>query len=162
MIAENRFSRMMNKVSMLPRPLQTRARTLLLGRVVKFVGTARLAIEELTAERAVVTVKNRTLVQNHIGGVHAAAMALLAETASGFVVGMNVPDDKIPLIKSLKIEYKKRATGGLRALAELTAEQMDAVRTKEKGDVNVRVTVTDDAGVQPIVCEMIWAWIPKK
>jgi len=162
MIAENRFSRMMNKVSMLPRPLQTRARTLLLGRVVKFVGTARLAIEELTAERAVVTVKNRTLVQNHIGGVHAAAMALLAETASGFVVGMNVPDDKIPLIKSLKIEYKKRATGALRAVAELTPEQMDSVRSKDKGDVNVRVTVTDDAGVQPIVCEMIWAWIPKK
>jgi acyl-coenzyme A thioesterase PaaI-like protein len=162
MVAENRFSRMMNKVSILPRPLQTRARSLLLGRVVKFVGTARLAIEELTAERAVVTVKNRTLVQNHIGGVHAAAMALLAETATGFVVGMNVPDNRIPLIKSLKIEYKKRATGGLRAVAELTPEQMHAVRTTEKGDVNVRVTVTDDAGAQPIVCEMIWAWIPKK
>jgi acyl-coenzyme A thioesterase PaaI-like protein len=162
MVAENRFSRMMNKVSLLPRPLQTRARSLLLGRVVKFVGTARLAIEELTAERAVVTIKNRTLVQNHIGGVHAAAMALLAETATGFVVGMNVPDNKIPLIKSLKIEYKKRATGGLRAVAELNADQMHAVRTQDKGEVNVRVTVTDDAGAQPIICEMIWAWVSKK
>jgi acyl-coenzyme A thioesterase PaaI-like protein len=162
MMAENRFSRMMNKVRLLPRPLQTRARSLLLGRVVKFVGTARLDIEELSAERAVVTVKNRTLVQNHIGGVHAAAMALLAETATGFVVGMNVPDNRIPLIKSLKIEYKKRASGGLRAVAELTPEQMESVRTTDKGEVNVRVIVTDDSGAQPIVCEMIWAWIPKK
>ncbi|SRR6266542_4083490 len=162
MMAENRFSRMMNKVQMLPRPLQTRARSLLLGRVVKFVGTARLDVEELTAERATITVKNRTLVQNHIGGVHAAAMALLAETATGFVVGMNVPDNRIPLIKSLKIEYKKRASGGLRAVAELTPEQMQSVRTTDKGEINVRVTVTDDSGAEPIVCEMIWAWIPKK
>jgi len=161
-MAENRFSRMMNKVQMLPRPLQTRARSLLLGRVVKFVGTARLDVEELTAERATITVKNRTLVQNHIGGVHAAAMALLAETATGFVVGMNVPDNRIPLIKSLKIEYKKRASGGLRAVAELTPEQMQSVRTTDKGEINVRVTVTDDSGAEPIVCEMIWAWIPKK
>jgi acyl-coenzyme A thioesterase PaaI-like protein len=162
MRAENRFSRMMNRVARVPGPLRTRARTLLLSRVVKFVGTAKLEIEELTAERAVVSVKNRRIVQNHIGGVHAAAMALLAETATGFVVGMNVPDDRVPVIKSLKVEYKKRATGGLRAVASLTPEQIERMRTTEKGDVVVSVIVTDDAGIEPIVCEMIWAWVPKK
>ena len=162
MRAENRFSRMMNRVARVPGPLRTRARTLLLSRVVKFVGTAKLEIEELTAERAVVSVKNRRIVQNHIGGVHAAAMALLAETATGFVVGMNVPDDRVPVIKSLKVEYKKRATGGLRAVASLTQAQIDQIRQTEKGEVNVEVKVTDEAGVEPVICEMIWAWTPKR
>jgi acyl-coenzyme A thioesterase PaaI-like protein len=162
MRAENRFSRLMNRVARVPAPLRTRARTLLLSRVVKFVGTAKLSIDELSAERAVVSVKNRRIVQNHIGGVHAAAMALIAETATGFVVGMNVPDDRVPVIKSLKVEYKKRATGGLRAVATLTPEQIERMRTTEKGDVSVSVLVTDDAGIEPIVCEMIWAWTPKR
>ena len=35
-------------------------------------------------------------------------MALMAETATGFVVGMAVPDDRIPVIKSMKVEYLKR------------------------------------------------------
>jgi acyl-coenzyme A thioesterase PaaI-like protein len=149
-------------VARVPGPLRTRARTLLLSRVVKFVGTARLDIEELTAERAVVSVKNRKIVQNHIGGVHAAAMALIAETATGFVVGMNVPDDRVPVIKSLKVEYKKRASGGLRAVAMLTPEQIERMRTTEKGEVSVSVMVTDDANIEPIVCEMIWAWTPRR
>lgn len=34
--------------------------------------------------------------QNRIGGVHATVMALIAETASGFVLVMNLPDDKRP------------------------------------------------------------------
>src|SRR5687767_6210618 len=97
----NRFSRLVSKLELVPRPLRQRARSLIMGRVVKFVGTARLDIEELTAERAVVSVKNRVNVQNHIGTVHAAAMALLAETATGFVVGMNVPDERVPVIKSM-------------------------------------------------------------
>jgi acyl-coenzyme A thioesterase PaaI-like protein len=153
---------MMNQVARVPAPLRTRARTLLLSRVVKFVGTAKLSIDELSAERAVVTVKNRRIVQNHIGGVHAAAMALMAETATGFVVGMNVPDDRVPVIKSLKVEYKKRASGGLRAVATLTPEQIERMRTTDKGEVSVAVQVTDDAGIEPIVCEMIWAWTPKR
>ncbi len=162
MPALNRFSKIMSRIDKLPRPLRTRARSILVGRVVKFVGTARLDIEELTRERAVVSVKNRGRVQNHIGGVHAAAMALLAETATGFVVGMNVPDDRVPVIKSMHVQFAKRATGSLRAVAELTLEQIEAIASTEKGEARVKVSVTDEAGVEPIACEMVWAWTPKK
>jgi len=162
MPATTRLSKLMSNVDKLPRPLRTRARSLLLGRVVKFVGTARLAVEELTPERAVISVKNRRIVQNHIGGVHAAAMALVAETATGFVVGMNVPDDRVPVIKTLKVDYLKRATGAMRAVAELTPEQIEAIRSTEKGTVHVKVAVTDEAGIEPIAVEAIWAWTPKR
>jgi acyl-coenzyme A thioesterase PaaI-like protein len=161
-MAANRLSRSLAPLDRLPAPLRTAARSLVLGRIVKFVGTAGLRVEELTASRAVVSIRNRTRVQNHIGSVHAAAMALLAETASGFVVGMNVPDDRVPVIKSLALDYRKRATGSLRAVATLSDEQRAHIRDSDKGEVTVAVNVTDEAGIEPVECRMIWAWTPKR
>ena len=105
--------------------------------------------------------KNRRKAQNHIGSVHAAAMALLAESCTGFIVGINLPGDKLPLIKRMDLRYVKRATGDMIAVASLTDEQIALMQTAEKGEVNVKVTVTDETGIEPLVCEMIWAWITK-
>jgi acyl-coenzyme A thioesterase PaaI-like protein len=162
MTSANRLTRTLAPIDRLPRFLQAPLRSLVMGRTVRYVGTSGLAIEELTHERAVVSIANRRHVQNHIGGVHAAAMALIAETATGFVVGMNVPDECVPVIKTLRVDFMKRAVGALRAVAELTAEQVTAIRTTEKGETSVKVTVTDGEGKEPITCEMVWAWVPKR
>jgi uncharacterized protein (TIGR00369 family) len=159
---ENRMSRSLAPVSRLPRGLQAAARSFVMGRVVKFVGTAGLAVEELSAERAVISIKNRPRVQNHIGSVHAAAMALVAETATGFVVAMNLPDSVVPVIKSMRIDFVKRSKGNLRAVAELTKDQRTLARTSERGEVTPQVIVTDEEGKEPIRCEMLWAWTPKR
>jgi uncharacterized protein (TIGR00369 family) len=156
------MARTVRQIEKVAGPLRQQAITLALGRTVKFVGTAGLKVEELDAERAVVSIRNRKRVQNHIGGVHAMAVGLLAETATGFVIGMNVPDSAVPVIKSAKIEYLKRATGGLRAEATLTEEQRRRIAEQPKGEALVECRVTDEAGVEPIRCEMIWAWVPKK
>ncbi|MFP6847153.1 MAG: DUF4442 domain-containing protein [Pseudomonas sp.] len=161
-MSSNRLSRIVGKIHRLPSGLQSLALSLLFGSQVKFAGTAKVRVHTLTQQQAVMSIANKRRVQNHIKGVHAAAMALLAESATGFLVGMNVPDDKLPLIKSLKVDYLKRATGNLRATASLTPEQIKAIHTEEKGKVLVAVTVTDDAGIEPIQCEMLWAWVSKK
>jgi hypothetical protein len=101
-------------------------------------------------------------VQNHIGGVHASAMNLLAETATGMVVGMNVRDDCLPLAKRLSMAFVKRATGALTAVATLTPEQQQALRDSDKGEVTVQVVVTDEAGIEPVQCEFVWAWVPAR
>lgn len=145
-----------------PRRLRSRSLSLLLGSQVRFAGTARVRIHELGQERAILSLKNRRPVQNHIKGIHAAAMALLAESASGFLVGMNVPDDKLPLIKTMKIDYLKRAQGDLTAIATLEAGQIEQIRQQDKGEVRVAVLVSDENGNQPIACEMVWAWVGKK
>jgi acyl-coenzyme A thioesterase PaaI-like protein len=116
----------------------------------------------LTPERSEIHVANQRRVQNHIQGVHAAAMSLLAETATGMVVGMNVRDDCLPLCKSLQVKFKKRATGALTAVAHLTDAQRASMARDAKGEVLVAVTVTDEAGIEPIECEFVWAWIPKE
>lgn len=161
-MSSNRLSRIVAKLHKLPAALHSPALSLLFGSQVKFAGTAKVRVHELTQTRAVMSLANKRKVQNHIQGVHAAAMALLAESATGFLVGMNVPDDKLPLIKSLKVDYLKRAVGGLRAEASLTPEQIQAIHSQDKGEVLVAVQVTDDSGNQPIQCEMLWAWVSKK
>jgi acyl-coenzyme A thioesterase PaaI-like protein len=158
----NQISRMVGKLDKLPPKLRQRAQTLMLGNFVPFLGTAGIKFEEITEARVVVSIKNRRRVQNHIKGVHAAAMALLAETATGFAVGINLPDDKLPLIKTLKVDYKKRSTGDMRAVAALRPEQIAAMRSEEKGNVTVPVEISDESGDAPVVCEMVWAWVPKK
>lgn len=158
----NTINRVVSKFAFMPPTLRATVISKIFGRVVPLVGTAGLRYEELTPERVVVSIRNRRPVQNHIKGVHAAAMALLAETATGFVVTMNLPDDKLPLIKSLKVDYVKRTKGDMRAVATLTAEQVQLVRTAPKGEVLVPVLVTDESGEEPIRCEMLWAWVPKK
>lgn len=158
----NNMGRLVAKFDFLPPNLRSTVLSKIFGRVVPLVGTAGLRYEELTPERVVVSIRNRRPVQNHIKGVHAAGMALLAETATGFVVGMNLPDDKLPLIKTLKVDYLKRTQGDMRAVATLTPEQVAQIRTMPKGEVLVPVVVTDESGQEPIRCEMLWAWVPKK
>lgn len=132
------------------------------GRVIKFAGTAKVRIEQLEFTQSRLILKNRKRVQNHIGSVHAAATGLLGESATGFLIGLHVPDDKIPLLKSMHVDYVKRSSGDLTAVATLTDEQIERMRNDDKGDVNVKVVITDAAEVNPVECEFIWAWIPKK
>lgn len=70
--------------------------------------------------------------QNHIKGVHAAAMALLAETATGFLTGLHIPDNRILLIKSLHVDYLKVVEGGLTATATLSTEQQNILLIMRK------------------------------
>ncbi len=156
----NRLGRQLDRLSEVPAFARPWFRNVVLRRAVPFTGTAGLEFLEMGTGRVEIGIKNDKKVQNHIGGIHASAMNLLAETATGMVVGMNVRDDCIPLAKELKMSFKKRATGSLRAVATLSAEQRALMQSSDKGEVNVAVTVTDEAGVNPVECEFVWAWIP--
>ncbi len=158
----NRLSRAVNLINHFPRRVQPALLSLLFASQVRFAGTARVRINSLTQQQACLTLRDRNRVRNHVGSIHAAAMALLAESATGFLVGMNVPDTHLLLIKTLRVDYKKRAIGDLRALATLTAEQLSAIATQSRGEVTVQVEVTDESGQSPIACEMIWAWLPRQ
>jgi acyl-coenzyme A thioesterase PaaI-like protein len=145
-----------------PQWLQRLVLTRIFRHTVKLSGTVKQDI--IATDLTSVTFKQRNLkrVQNHIGGVHAAGTALLGESATGFVVGTNLPGDKLPLLKSMQVEYVKRATGDLTAHAHLSEAQLEAMRSMDKGEVSVAVTITDAAGINPVEATYIWAWIPKK
>jgi acyl-coenzyme A thioesterase PaaI-like protein len=145
----------------MPRSMRMPMLSYAIGNLVKYVGTSGVRFEKMTENEVVVSLSNRRKVQNHIQQIHAAAMILLAETASGMVVGMNVPDDRVPVIKTLHADFVKRSKGAMRAVAHLTPEQISHIRATEKGDTTVAVTVTDEEGKEPILVQAIWAWVPK-
>jgi acyl-coenzyme A thioesterase PaaI-like protein len=158
----NRLSGIVDKFNALPRPARQVALSKTIGTMVKFAGTSGLRILEMRSGHVHVRLENKKKIQNHIGGLHAAAMALLAESATGFVVGLAVPDESIPVIKSMKVEYKKRSRGAMEAIATLDEETLHRIATTPKGEVLVPVSVTDETGNEPIQCEMLWAWTPKR
>jgi acyl-coenzyme A thioesterase PaaI-like protein len=156
----NRLQRQLARVNEAPAFMRTFVRSLVLGRAVPFTGTAKLRYEEMSPEKVQIFVANRTKVQNHIKGVHAVASTLAAETATGMVMGLNVRDDCLPVVKDMRVQFKKRGQGAMRAVATLTDAQRELIQTTTKGEVTVPVTVTDESGNQPIECEFVWAWIP--
>jgi acyl-coenzyme A thioesterase PaaI-like protein len=157
----NALQRQLAIFQRLPAMLSQPLISLALGQVVPMVGAAGLRFDHVSAERVVVSLKNRRRVRNHIKGIHAGAMALLAETATGFCVGMNLPDSKLPLIKSMHIDYKRRAQGDMRAEAHLSATQIEQIIRDDKGEVTVPVLITDSSGQSPMEAQMVWAWVLK-
>ena len=161
MTPTNRLSKLVKATSKLPKGIRSTLWSKAFGRVVPMVGSANIRYLEVSHAKVVVKIENHRAMQNHIGQVHACAMALIAETATGFVTGMNVPDSCIVLIKSLKIDFKRPSKGAMIATATLTDEQQKLMQGTEKGETLVSVRVTDESGEQPIQCEMLWAWVSK-
>lgn len=158
----NRMMKLVQTVRHLPDPVKSVVLSRIFGRIVPMVGTAGIRYDRVTPNEVVCYLPNKRPMQNHIKGVHAAAMALLAETATGFVTMLNVPDDRLIVIKSLQVNYRKIAQGSLTAKATLTDEQRQYIADNPKGNLLIPVTVTDEGGNQPIECEMVWAWLPRK
>ncbi len=158
----NRLSSTVHRFDNLPAGLRAWLISYAFGATVRFVRTAGVRFEDLREERALLHLPNRRKVQNHIHTAHAAAVALLGESATGAVFGMSVPDDKIPLLRSMRINYVKRSNGDLRAEATLSEQERNRILNDEKGDIAVPVKITDETGEPTVEAEFIWAWRPKK
>ena len=157
----NRLNKLVNATTKLPKGLKSTLLSQVFGKIVPMVGAAKIRYEDLSHAQVIVSLANHKAVQNHIGQIHACAMILLAETATGFVTAMNVPDSAVVLIKNIQVHYKRPTQGAMRAIATLTSEQQQLLQHTEKGETWVSVTVTDESGQAPIQCEMLWAWISK-
>lgn len=148
--------------SILPTSLHPTAITYLFNYMVKLAGTAGIRIESLTHTHAKLSLPNTKRIQNHIGGLHACSMALAAESATGILVGMNVPDTHIPLIKQMKVDYLRRCEGSISVEASLNEEDYVRMHEEDRGEVWVPCRVEDESGKEPIEAHMLWAWVAKK
>lgn len=161
MTQTNRLSKLVKTTSKFSKRVRNALWSRAFGRVVPMVGTAKVQYLEMLPNKVVVQLANHKAMQNHIGQIHACAMALIAETATGFVTAMNVPDTAIVLIKSFKVDFKRPTKGAMTAVATLTAEQQQLMQSTDKGETLVAVSVTDESNEEPIQCEMLWAWVSK-
>lgn len=129
---------------------------------IPFVGTAGLTVETLRPTEVVVRLTPGRPTANHVGGTHAAALTLLAETATGLVVAQNVPGESVPVLRSLEVDFQRRAEGPLQATAQLTRDTVERIRARPVGKVEAPVAVTGADGEAPLRAALRWAWLPKR
>lgn len=163
MATSNPFVRIANQYDGVPprlrRPLVTQA----VGTVIPFVDTAGCFIEAYTPRRVAVRLDNEQRLRNHLGGLHAAALALLAETASGLVVALNVPDGSSPLLRTMDVSFETFARDAVQAEATLPDDATSQIRARALGQVTVDVVLSapdDDTAL--VTGTMTWAWVPEE
>ena len=165
----NQFTKLLSVTKFLPAAARASILSKAFGKVVPYVGTTGIYYENVDPNQVVVSLNNTKAVQNHIGSVHAVAITLLAETATGFILGLNLPSDRVLLIKSYSVNfYRPIKKGQIAAVASLSDEQRLDILNTPKGEMVIPCVIHDresdresDSERDPIVVEMTWAWIPK-
>jgi acyl-coenzyme A thioesterase PaaI-like protein len=85
------------------------------GRFAPYTGTIGARIEEIGPGRAVVTMRDRKAVRNHLNSIHAVALANLTEMSGSFaVIGSMQPNTRMIPVR-LETEYVKKARGTVTA-----------------------------------------------
>ncbi|MDN3397952.1 DUF4442 domain-containing protein [Psychrobacter sp. APC 3426] len=161
----NQFTKLLSVTKYLPAGARSSILSKAFGKVVPYVGTTGVYYETVEPNQVVVSLNNSKAVQNHIGSIHAVAITLLAETATGFILGLNLPSDRVLLIKSYSVNfYRPIKKGQIAAIATLSDEQRLDILNTPKGEMIIPCVIHDresDSERNPIVVEMTWAWIPK-
>jgi acyl-coenzyme A thioesterase PaaI-like protein len=106
--------------------------------------------------RAVARFRKRRAVTNHIGTVHAIAMANLCELVAGTMTEVSVPRSMRWIPRSMKIDYLAKAE------TDLTGEAtLPVIREGTAQDIEVPVTVRDKSGKRVVLAHITMYLSPK-
>jgi len=138
-------------------PQGKRVFSLLFQQKAPYFASAHIQVRDMAKNHAEVLVPKRRSVQNHIGTVHAIAVANGLEAAMGLLAEATTPKGYRWLPKGMDIEYVALSTSDIRCIAETTDEDW-----ANAPDVPVKVTATRDDGTV-VVQGTIRIWVtPKK
>ncbi|MFC6714222.1 hotdog fold domain-containing protein [Branchiibius cervicis] len=108
-----------------------------------YFSTVRPWIQQMGPNRAVVRIRKRWRVQNHIGTVHAIAVANGLEAAMGLLAEATVPAGARWLPRGIELEYLTKTPADVTCCAETDPSDW---AHEPPFDVPVRVTATLDDG----------------
>ncbi len=128
----------------------------ILGRMAPYTGSIGASIEELRPGYARVTMRERHALRQHLGSVHAIALANLGEVTTGLALLYDFPADARCIVTTFKMDYKKKARG------LLTAEcSTEPVRVTEERAIDVVGEIVDEAGDVCAVATATWLVRPR-
>lgn len=148
--AGSRLARLWTLLTRLPAGHRLFSR--LLRVVVPYSGSIRPQVLELEPRRAVVSIRERRRLRNHLRSIHALALANLGELASGLAMTLALPAGTRGIPVRIESDYMKKARGRITAIG--TADPPTAVTA----DVEATATaeLTDEAG--DMVARVVVHW----
>ena len=128
-----------------------------LGVWVPYSGSIKADIRVLEPGKACVVLPDRRRVRNHLGSVHAIALANVGEMVTGLALMAGLPENGRLILVGLDVQYGKKARGPLTASCACTlperAEERDCVLESTiqnaHGDVVATVRATWRLGIEP-------------
>jgi acyl-coenzyme A thioesterase PaaI-like protein len=143
----NKTTQLLARIKKLPCGLWLFSRLICLK--APYFSTIKPCFTILESGRAEATMKKRRAVENHLGTVHAIAIANLCEFVAGTVLEVSLPDTHRWIPKAMKINYLAKANSDLRAR---TTPPLDVL--PDAGSIFVIVNVTDTAGTSVVSAEI--------
>jgi acyl-coenzyme A thioesterase PaaI-like protein len=123
----------------------------------RWLGMRLLQVSE---ESVVVASPDTVLRQNHVGGAHACALALIGEYAAGVLVAQHYSFDEYRIIiGSLDVQYHKQGRGPL--VGTVSAPEIWPKLTQGEAWVEMKTEITNSKAEVVAVCTTKWqvkAW----
>ena len=88
------------------------------GTKAPYTWTVRPEVDSLSKGRAQVSITDRKDVRNHLNSIHAMALGNLTEFTANLALMYTMPEKSRFIVKKFDIEYRKKARGTIRAVAD--------------------------------------------
>ncbi len=131
----------------------------LVGRVVPYSGSIGAFVEELRPGYACLTLKDRRKVRNHLGSVHAIALANLGELTTGLAAMAGMPAKTRGILRGLEVSFEKKARGRLISTCSCTSE---VVAPEANTEYSFQAEIRDQAGDIVALITTLWVIGPEK
>lgn len=123
----------------------------MVGRAAPYSGSMRAQVLELEPGHAVVQLKDRRAVRNHLRSVHAIALANLGELSSGLAAAAAMPQGVRGIPTAIAIEYLHKARGTLTATGTAALPEVT-----EPVTADVHADIRDATGTTVTTVRVTW------
>jgi len=127
---------------------------LALRRMVPYTGSISPRVERLEPGFARVSIRQRRRIEQHLGSIHAIALANLAEFAGGAAMTTALPPGARGIVTRFAMEYFRKARGVVTAESRVSLPSLESL--SQSRDHEVVADLTDEAGVMVARAKVRW------